>query len=106
MKITESYLRKIIRGAINEMFTDADANATPVFHGSQPAQQEPTMSSSEIIDHILSAYQKGDQVDDSLLQMLKQIQGVLPMDYGTPETSSSQTSFHNFTGTNESRKRK
>lgn len=74
MKITESYLRKIIRGAVNEMFSGADG--TPSFHDMPPEQQPSEMagmSSSEIVDHIMHQYSIGGQVDNNLLSLLQQI---------------------------------
>jgi hypothetical protein len=67
--ITESRLRKIIRGAINEMFSETDGTLS--FHDSPPPEEELAGSPSDIVDKILSAYQVGDQVDDYLLSMLK-----------------------------------
>ena len=74
MKMTESHLRKIIRGAINEMFSGADPTIS--FHDSPQEQQPSEMadkSSAEIADHILSQYQLNSKVDDNLLSLLKQI---------------------------------
>ena len=97
MKITESYLRKIIRGAINEMIGGADGTLS--FHDSPPPQEEPTGSPSDIVDQILSAYQKGDQVDGNLLSKLQQLQSQL-------ENAPRPESEFNMTGLGESRKRK
>lgn len=96
-KITESYLRKIIRGAINEMFSGTDGTLS--FHDSPPQQEEPTGSPSDIVDQILSAYQKGDQVDGNLLTKLQQLQKQLD------NTSAEQIDM-NFSGLGESRKSK
>ncbi len=74
MKITESYLRKIIRGAVNEMFSGADGTLS--FHDMPPEQEPSEMagnSSAEIADRILSQYEVGAKIDANLISLLKQI---------------------------------
>jgi len=74
MKITESYLRKIIRGTLQESMRATDGiTATGTLHDNPlvAAKKEPTGTPSDIVDKILSAYQVGDKVDDYLLSMLK-----------------------------------
>jgi hypothetical protein len=83
MKITESYLRKIIRGTLNEMFSGADP--TPSFHDAppeEPASEMAGKSSAEIADYILHQYQVGGQVDANLMSLLDQI--VQNEKYGPP----------------------
>jgi hypothetical protein len=64
-----------------------------------PVQEEPTGSPLDIVDQILSAYQKGDQVDGNLLSQLQQLQAQL-------ENAPRPESGFNMTGLGESRKRK
>lgn len=102
MKITESHLRKIIRGTLQEMMRATDGiTATGTMHDNPlvAAQEEPTGSPSDIVDQILSAYQKGDQVDGNLLSKLQQLQAQLG------DAPPQQTDM-NFSGLGESRKKK
>ena len=68
MKITESYLRKIIRGAINEMMSGADA--TPSFHDSPPPEEAPTQSPQELVDQLVAQVAAGT-IDSQLMGQLQ-----------------------------------
>lgn len=68
MKITESYLRKIIRGAINEMMSSADA--TPSFHDSPPPEEMPTQSPQELVDQLVAQVAAGT-IDPELMGQLQ-----------------------------------
>jgi hypothetical protein len=101
MKITESYLRKIIRGTLNEMFSGADA--TPSFHDMPPEQEPSEMagkSSAEIADYILSQYAQGAQIDTNLLSLLQQIK------QNEEDTGSNFGSQMNPAGLGENKKRR
>lgn len=73
MKITESYLRKIIRGAINEMMSSADA--TPSFHDSPPPEEPPTETVDQLVTK-LTALASADGVSspDLMSKLLKAIE--------------------------------
>jgi hypothetical protein len=60
-KLTESYLRKIIRGAINEMMsaTGDDMTAMGTVLDNPFAQQPSEVPSQEVVDKILDAFAAG-----------------------------------------------
>ncbi len=93
--ITESRLRNIIRGAINEMLSGTDGTLS--FHDSPPPEEELTGSPSDIVDQILSAYQVDDKVDGNLLAKLGQLQRQL-------DNAPTQSKM-NFSGIGESKRR-
>ncbi len=72
MKITESYLRKIIRGAINEMMSSADA--TPSFHDSPPPEAESMQSPEQLVDLLVNQVNTGKVSPDLLAQLQRAIE--------------------------------
>jgi len=103
MKITESYLRKIIRGAINEMFSSADA--TPSFHDSPPSEEQPTQTPEELIDLLVSQIASG-KVDSQLMSKLDR--AIITAKNTKQQSSPPPYGESEFTpyGLGESRKRK
>lgn len=97
MKITESYLRKIIRGAINEMMSGADANATPSFHDSPPPEEMPTQSPQQLVDQLVAQVAAGTIDSELMGQLQRAIEAAK-----TKTTPSSATPF----GMGESKKRR
>lgn len=99
MKITESYLRKIIRGAVNEMFSSSDVHATPSFHDSPPPAPEeaPTQSPQELVDQLVAQVSAGNVNAELIGKLQKAIEAAK-----AKTAPSSATPF----GLGENKKRK
>lgn len=100
MKITESHLRKIIRGAINEMFDfskppTSTADATPLSHDSPPQEEAPTETVDELVSKIAALASAGEIPP----HLISKLQTALKQ----PEPTQSQMTPFGF---NENKKRK
>ena len=102
MKITESYLRKIIRGTLQEMMGATDGiTAMGTMHDNPhaPPEEEVSGDPADIVEDILSTYQVGGTIDNRLLTKLMTLQAYLEH---VPQESSSMT----FSGLGENKKRR
>lgn len=102
MKITEAYLRKIVRNTLAEMIGSTDGmTAMGTLHDNPHASptEELTGSPADIVSDILNAYQLGQRIDDRLLGKLQALQTKL-------ENETTQDSGMVVTGLNENKKRK
>jgi hypothetical protein len=102
MKITESYLRKIVRRTLAEMMGSTDGmTAMGTLHDNPHASptEELTGSPAAIVNDILNAYQLGQRIDDRLLTKLQALQNKL-------KNTSTQSSGVAIGGLGENKKRK
>lgn len=102
MKITESYLRKIIRGAINEMFSSSAVHATPSFHDAPPPEEAPTETVDQLVTKLTAlASADGISPPDLMSKLLKAIEAE-----EKAKTAKTAPSGATPFGLNENKKRK
>ena len=102
MKITESYLRKIIRGTLAEMMGATDGmTAMGTMHDNphMPPEEELSGSPADVVDEILSTYKVGGQIDNNLMTKLMKLQAQL-------EDVPAEPSGMSFSGLGENKKRR
>lgn len=102
MKITESYLRKIIRGTLVEMMGATDGmTAMGTMHDNphMPPEEELSGSPSDIVDEILSTYKVGGRIDSGLVSKLMKLQAQL-------DDAPVEPSGMSFGGLGENKKRR
>lgn len=102
MKITESYLRKIIRGTLAEMMGATDGmTAMGTMHDNPHMSPEEELSGSpaDIVNDILSTYQVGGRIDSGLVSKLMKLQAQL-------EDAPAEPSGMAIAGLGENKKRR
>ncbi len=102
MKITESYLRKIIRGTLQEMMGATDGmTAMGTMHDNPhvPAEEELSGNPADIVDEILSTYKVGGMIDNRLVTKLMKLQAQL-------EDAPPEPMGMSFSGLGENKKRR
>jgi hypothetical protein len=102
MKITESYLRKVIRNTLQEMMGATDGmTAMGTMHDNPhvPAEEELYGNPADIVDEILSTYKVGGMIDSRLLTKLMKLQAQL-------EDAPSDPTAMTFSGLGENKKRR
>jgi hypothetical protein len=101
MKITESYLRKIIRGTLAEMMGGADGVTAMGTIYDNPGMEEEELSGSpsDIVEDILSTYKVGGRIDSGLVSKLMKLQAQL-------DDAPVEPSGMSFGGLGENKKRR